>query len=869
MVARPFVLACVLAIVSVQTVAAQDDATISDATDRLNRGEYEQVITNLALLVDTPDTSGTIISTYLKAFLYSGQYNRGLEEAARLIQQQPDNPFVHHLNARLLAATGQYVEASGEYRTAGRLRRNFWENAMDYADLLLTTGELRGANEIASTIMSAYKQAYFKTPETLTVAGRAAVMAGEYRDANEAFRKAHSIDPQNVDNLIYWARIFSDKYNEADAVRTFEDALAVNKNRSEIYTGLAKSSPGFAAQEQYATRALEVNRNDIEALGILGTLHMLDGLFDQARGVLDRALQVNPHSARTLAHLAALALVEGDSERVQRYDEQALSINERPVEYLTTVAEDLALRFRYEDALEYSRRAVTANAGDPRALASYGSNLLRLGRSDEAERYLERAFERDPFNLFVGNMLTLIDSYESFAIRESDHFQLVIHRDEEGVLAPLILEEAEAAYAAFSQKYPYQPEHRIVIEAYNDPDDFAVRIAGIPHLGLLGVAFGDVVAINTPKAQGGRDYNWARTLWHEIAHTMAIGVSDYRVPRWFTEGLAVYEEHQAHPEWAREMQLQLYSALDMDRLHAIEEMGRGFTRPEFPGQVLLSYYHAAKIIEYLVDNHGFTVVTQVLQNLNTGQTIEDALESATGQRLATLNSGVRAYLQAERARLGPVMDNLPDLLASSEVHPLSDPTVASRNPFFNELHSGHKAVEELDDGRAEQHFTRAIEIFPDYIYSGNAYLALADIYRRNGQSSRLIETLEAYLAISDYGAAEARELAGLYLEQGNVVAAVASLRRSLNVDPYDVSTRQQLADLYLGSGQTSNAVRERSAVLALNPVDRADAFYQLARAYHEDNNPTRAKRAVLQALEIAPGFRDAQRLLLTFVDSEL
>ena len=43
------------------------------------------------------------------------------------------------------------------------------------------------------------------------------------------------------------------------------------------------------------------------------------------------------------------------------------------------------------------------------------------------------------------------------------------------------------------------------------------------------------------RGRGGsfqRRFNFARVLWHELAHSYALALSDARVPRWFTEGLA-------------------------------------------------------------------------------------------------------------------------------------------------------------------------------------------------------------------------------------------------------------------------------------------------------------------------------------------
>ena len=56
--------------------------------------------------------------------------------------------------------------------------------------------------------------------------------------------------------------------------------------------------------------------------------------------------------------------------------------------------------------------------------------------------------------------------------------------------------------------------------------------------------------------------------------------------------------------------------------------------------------------------------------------------------------------------------------------------------------------------------------------------------------------------------------------------------------------------------------REFGAVLALHPLDKAQANYDLARACHAAGDAKCAMDAVLAALEIAPDFRPAQKLLL-------
>jgi Flp pilus assembly protein TadD len=51
-------------------------------------------------------------------------------------------------------------------------------------------------------------------------------------------------------------------------------------------------------------------------------------------------------------------------------------------------------------------------------------------------------------------------------------------------------------------------------------------------------------------------------------------------------------------------------------------------------------------------------------------------------------------------------------------------------------------------------------------------------------------------------------------------------------------------------------------LVALDPPDKAQAHYDLARSLDAVGNRAEARRQVLRSLEIAPGFEKAQELLL-------
>jgi tetratricopeptide (TPR) repeat protein len=106
------------------------------------------------------------------------------------------------------------------------------------------------------------------------------------------------------------------------------------------------------------------------------------------------------------------------------------------------------------------------------------------------------------------------------------------------------------------------------------------------------------------------------------------------------------------------------------------------------------------------------------------------------------------------------------------------------------------------------------------------------------------------------------ELANVLEQLGDSAGAASALDRAMYISPYDAALHVRLANLFARTGNKRGAVRERQAVVALNPVDRAEALYQLALAYYEAGDGQAARREVLRALEDAPNFEKAQELLL-------
>src|SRR5207237_2470508 len=184
--------------------------------------------------------------------------------------------------------------------------------------------------------------------------------------------------------------------------------------------------------------------------------------------------------------------------------------------------------------------ALMLTPNDSDALSDLGTHLLRTGDETGARDALEASFKLDPYNVVTYNLLQMMDTLDKFVtVRDGDPI-VRMQKDEAPILQDYAVSLAHQALDTLSKKYQFTPKGPILIEIFPKHDDFAVRNVGLPGMiGALGACFGRVVTMDSPRVPTPARFFWEATLWHELAHVITIQMSNQRVPRWLTDGIAV------------------------------------------------------------------------------------------------------------------------------------------------------------------------------------------------------------------------------------------------------------------------------------------------------------------------------------------
>ncbi len=766
---------------------------------------------------------------------------------------------------RLYLLQGRYRDAESVLDAARFSRGRPPLATLRLAEVYFTTGRTTEGLALCREVLANSNTGEPPAAQDLMAAGLAARYLELFHEANTFLAAAVRVDIKYVDAYVPWGRLFLDKHNRAEAVAVFEDALEIEPDYPPFLIGLAEAlaEKQPVPAEAVARKALAINPGLTAGRHFLAGLHLTDEAYEDAVGQLNLALEINPESPETHALLAAAYHGQDKLDAYEASRTRALAINSNYGRLYEIIADHLSRRYRFRESVEMGRRAIETDPALWSAYAGLGINLTRIGEMAEGRRMLEQAFDNDPFDTRTYNTLELLDSFEDFETRESGRFKLKVHRDEDAVYGKLALDLLEEAHRTIAPRYGFAPDEPVLVEMLPDNDDFMVRIAGVPGTGgLLGVCFGEVVVANSPKARPKGTFNWGQTLWHEYVHVIHLQQTRNRIPRWLAEGIAVYETRLARPEWDMDLEAEFADAAAQDQLLAVSELNRGFTRPKSRGQVVLSYYQASVVVEYIVEAFGFEAIRRMLdlydENKATGEIVREVFDMS----MDDFDRAFARYAEEHSIGLRRALRFKPPRNETLTVADLEAMVARQPESFHAHLALGRALHAQTRFEEAIGPLERARALHGRYTHPGNPHELLAEIYLELENTDAAMDILEALTAVDEDDIAACKTLAGLYAREGRREDALRILERAVMIDPFDAEVRKMRGAAYEREGRADLAVPEYEAVLAVETTDRVQAQYDLARAYLAAGRKDDARKAALKALETAPGFEAAQDILL-------
>ncbi len=271
-----------------------------------------------------------------------------------------------------------------------------------------------------------------------------------------------------------------------------------------------------------------------------------------------------------------------------------------------------------------------------------------------------------------------------------------------------VTEPERAEYTDYTHDWQSQSDEHVIVYWYDKPDDFGQSLfeaaaGGYDHVtaitGVTTERVARVVIYNNhtdfcifyaPNScqdwvggqafpgltvQQGADLDWLTrdVVPHELAHVLYNEVFNdtwVRVPTWFNEGIAVYNERHDHVD---DMNLVIEAAA-ADDLIPLRHMGTQASGLSH-GDIHLWYAETYSLVAFITDTYGEHKLGQVILTLADNHPMEETLQ-------LTLNMDLIEFEMAWREWLGYPVDSIPTpvMLSPMTIVPIPLPTAPRGQP---------------------------------------------------------------------------------------------------------------------------------------------------------------------------------------------
>lgn len=683
------------------------------------------------------------------------------------------------------------------------------------------------------------------------------------------FDKVKANSPTFLGTYLAMGELGLEKHDYAISAEAFQQAAKLEPKDPAVHFGLARayapSDPELA--EASLRKALEFNPRHVPSM-LLAVDHLVDAEdYTEAKKVLTEVREVNPIHPAACAYSAVLAHLDGDAKKEKQWREKALSSWSTNPEVDHLIGRKLSQKYRFAEGARYQRRALEFDTDYVPAKIQLSQDLLRLGQDAEGWRLANAVSDGDNYNVLAYNLVTLRDTLDDFKTLKADGLVVRMGVDEADIYGHAALKLLAEAKRVLCEKYDIQIEGKVAVEIYPSQKDFAIRTFGMPGgAGFLGVCFGPVITVNSPASQGDSPSNWQAVLWHEFCHSVTLGKTRNKMPRWLSEGISVYEEMQANPAWGQSM-TPLYRQLILEGgLTPVSELSGAFLNPPSGMHLQFAYFESAMVVEFLVEKHGLQVLKSILDDLAKDTPINVALEHHAGG-LEALDKEFAAYAKQRAESLAPGADwTTPEFPPDMGIDAIRE---------FVELHPNNLAgltllalrlMEDKAWKAAKEPLLELVTFLPQSASDDSPYRLLGTVHRELGETEAEIAVLEKLAALdADAGDVYLR-LIELHQEAMNWEGVARNAERLFAVNPLIPASHRALAESARRLGTPGRAIESFRALLQMDPIDPAKMHFDLAQLLRQQGELIEAKRHVLMALEEAPRYRDAQSQLLELVE---
>lgn len=327
---------------------------------RTNRLEEAKKV-DREILTDYPQDSDALVYQG-EIDLHGGNVSDAIDTLQRVIKNDPKNGLAHYQLGLALQRSGDTAEAENELRSAVQVDPKLAEAQRELALVAMRKGDMTTLDQASTQLISLRSM----LPDGYALRAVSEINRKQFRAAEADASKAIVVSPANAAGYVQMGNLNFAQSHFKEAQDSYREALGRDPRSNDALRGLMNSYVALsqtegaiaAAEVQIAkvhdvtgfydllgtvlfeqkkdlkdaeaafTKAVELDRNNTDALIKLGEVQSADGRSEEAIATYQRALHDNPREANFYVLLGELFQAKHDWSKAQEWYQKALEFRQ-------------------------------------------------------------------------------------------------------------------------------------------------------------------------------------------------------------------------------------------------------------------------------------------------------------------------------------------------------------------------------------------------------------------------------------------------------------------------------------------------------------------------------------------------------------
>ncbi|WP_121634614.1 tetratricopeptide repeat-containing sulfotransferase family protein [Tropicibacter alexandrii] len=262
---------------------------------------------------------------------------------------------------------------------------------------LYQVGNLSSCKDAAQVFLLTHPKNF----SILMILGAACTALQDYKGAQDAFKKAHQINPGDSNAL---NNLGTAQYNLGlfqESVKSYKAAHTLGKNDANFlinYSNALKAAHEKHAAVEILRQAANRYRDNVRVWIAICYCQIDIGELEDARFSAEKAVSLAPQLAKSHAAMGAAFFNLGQLESANQSYSKAVTMPDATFKDYFSLGTALAEMKRYDSALDATEIALSKNPRDEKSLINAAWICLKLGRHKDSSAYYSKALTVNPKN---------------------------------------------------------------------------------------------------------------------------------------------------------------------------------------------------------------------------------------------------------------------------------------------------------------------------------------------------------------------------------------------------------------------------------------------------------------------------------------